>query len=121
MYKNKVKTSIMLFIFSMFYKLNTVFASCNTAIFGSKTDDTKLAYWIFEGLKVIKYIVPALVIILCMVDFFKAVIAGSEDKMKAAQKTAIQRIIIGVAFFFIESFVALLLGAASGDLGCYMN
>ena len=121
MYKNKVKTGVLLFIFTMFYRFNTVFASCNTAIFGDRNDDATLAYWIFEGLKVMKYIVPALVVILCMVDLFKAVIASSEDKMKSAQKTAIQRIVIGVAFFFIESLVALLLGVASGDVSCYMK
>lgn len=68
-------------------------------------------------IKVVMIVVPILVVVLVIVDLVKAVTAGKEDEMKAAQAKAIKRIIIGLVIFFIPLLVDVVLkiaGFASG-------
>lgn len=41
------------------------------------------------------------ILVLVIIDIAKAVIAGDEKEVKAAQKAAIRRVIYGVAIFFV--------------------
>ena len=64
-------------------------------------------------LKYPRYIVPALVLVLGTVDFFKAVVAQKEDEMKKAQMTFIKRVIIGVAVFLVPVFINAIIWLAN--------
>lgn len=75
------------------------------AIFGSKSDPNSISHLVNEILMYPRIIVPALVIVLGSVDFFKAVVAGKEDEMKKAQSAFIKRVVIGVAVFLIPVLV----------------
>ena len=59
-----------------------------------------------------RIIVPALVIVLGMIDLAKAVIASKEDEMKKAQATMIKRIIVGVVIFFVPIIIKAILQLA---------
>lgn len=81
-------------------------------LFGNKNNPDSLSYLINEILKYARIIVPILVIGLGMIDLAKAVIASKEDEMKKAQKTFINRLILGVAFFFIPVLVNIIMWLA---------
>ena len=84
--------------------------TCNkTAIFGDPNTDGTVANLIESVLKYPRYIVPALILAFTGIDFFKAVTAGSEDEMKKAQKTAIKRLIAGVAVFLVPVMVKIIM------------
>lgn len=59
---------------------------------------------------IFKYAVPLIVMVLIMVDFAKAVLAGSEDQIKKAQSTAVKRLVLGVALFLLPTLIDFLLG-----------
>lgn len=61
---------------------------------------------------VVKVAVPILVIVFGMLDFAKAIFSSDEGEMKKAQSKFIRRLIIGVAFFLIPTFLGLLLDIA---------
>ncbi len=79
----------------------------------SQLIDEELMGMINKVLKYIRIIVPILVIVLGMVDFGRAVLAGKEDGMKKAQATFIKRIIIGVAIFLLPTLINLVLNLAN--------
>ena len=80
--------------------------SCDEeAIFGDKNDPNSVSYLVNDILKYPRIIVPALIIILGTIDFFKAVIASKEDEMKKAQTAFIKRVIIGVAIFLVPVII----------------
>ena len=58
---------------------------------------------------IIKLLVPALLILLGSFDLAKAVLAGNQDDMKKAQKYFIQRLIAGIAIYFIPMLLNLIL------------
>ena len=66
-----------------------------------------------DFLKYPRYAVPAIIIVLGSLDFFKAVTAGKEDEMKKAQKTFIKRVIIGVAVFLVPLLVNVIIWFAN--------
>ncbi len=79
-----------------------------------------LAATLQEACNIIMIVVPVLVLILVVVDFVKAVVAGKEDDMKAAQTRAIKRIVIGLLIFFIPLLVNVflrLIGFSNGTCG----
>lgn len=57
--------------------------------------------------KYLLWIIPILLIILVSMDLGKAVIAGDEKEVKAAQSRLIKRLIYGVAVFFVVLIVTL--------------
>lgn len=91
--------------------INILDIDCN-GLFGSKNDPDSLRNLIDEILAYPRIIVPALVIVLGMIDLAKAVIASKEDEMKKAQSTFVKRLIIGVAFFLIPVFVDIMMWLA---------
>jgi hypothetical protein len=86
------------------------------SLFGDKKDDgeendinkdgnASIAYLVDSVLKYVRIIVPILIILLGTLDLSKAVIAGKEDEMRKAQTTFIQRLLLGVAVFFVPLVV----------------
>lgn len=75
--------------------------------------------------KVLSYIVPAILILLVSIDFAKAVIASNDDDIKRAQKLAIKRIIAGLIVFFIPLLVEASFNMLGNNgktwLACYNN
>ena len=76
-------------------------------------------------IKIISYIIPAILILLLTVDFAKAVIVGDEKQMKEAQGLAIKRIIYAVIIFLIPIIVNAVFNLI-GERGvkgfdCYSN
>ena len=53
----------------------------------------------------IRILVPLVLIVLCMMDLGKAVMAFKEDEMKKVKSTVIKRLIIGVVIFFVPTIV----------------
>ena len=66
-----------------------------------------------EYLKIVKLIVPILLIVFGIIDFTKAMFASDEEKMKKAQKDFATRIVIAIIFFFVPTIVDLILGLAN--------
>lgn len=75
--------------------------------------DDSIKEIINDILTYVRIIVPIIVIGLGTLDLAKTVIASKEDEMKKAQKTFIKRVIIGVAFFFIPTFVNIIMDLAN--------
>ena len=60
-------------------------------------------------LRWIKYILPAIVIILGIIDFMKAVGSDKEDEMKKAQKKFIIRLISAALVFIVPLIITFIL------------
>ena len=61
----------------------------------------------------IQVVVPILLIIWGMLDFAKAIIASDEDKIKAAQKVFIKRLIAALIVFLTVTIVKLAINLVS--------
>lgn len=56
-----------------------------------------------------KWIIPTLVVILSMLDFFKVVGTGKDDDFKKAQNNLIKRIILGIVFFLVPTLISIII------------
>lgn len=56
-------------------------------------------------IKILSYIVPAILILLLTIDMSKAVVAGNDDDIKKAQKISFKRIIASLIIFFVPLLV----------------
>ena len=74
--------------------------------------DDSASVWKFVGLiiNILKIAIPVLIVLLATLDLGKAVIAGKEDEIKAAQKLLIKRLIYGVLIFFVVTIVQTVIG-----------
>lgn len=70
---------------------------------------TKLIGYIYNILKWIKYIIPALVIILNIMDLIKAIASSNEDSMKKAQGRFVKRLIVAALVFLLPLIINFLL------------
>ena len=68
-------------------------------------------------INLVKYLVPILLITFSIIDFAKAIFAGSEDNIKKAQSRFIKRIIISIVIFLVPGLLKLILGIANGIWG----
>ena len=64
-----------------------------------------LPYIIHKIINLIKILTPIVLIILGMIDYSKAVIAGNEDEMKKSSARFIKRVIAGVIVFLVIAIV----------------
>lgn len=71
-------------------------------------------------LKIVRIIVPLLLIGLGILDFTKSVFSGKEDDMNKNRSKFIKRIVAGVLVFFVPMFVNLILNFAN-DAWSWMN
>ncbi len=62
---------------------------------------------------IIQFGVPAVLIILCAIDMFKAMTNGDEKEVKKAQKTAIRRLIYALVIFLIIPLITLILNTVN--------
>ena len=73
----------------------------------------KLIEKIKSYLNIIKIIIPIILIGLGIVDFARAMFAGTEENMKKAQQTFIKRLLIAVLIFFVPTIVEIILNIAN--------
>lgn len=82
----------------------------------------KLINFVLNILKWVKYLVPALIIILSILDFIKAIGADKDEEMKKAQQKFIKRLVIAVLIFivpFIIEFALDKMGFSYKDCGIF--
>ncbi len=67
--------------------------------------------WKFVGLiiNILKIAIPIIIVLFATLDLGKAVIAGKDDEIKAAQKMLIKRLIYGVLIFFVVTIVQVII------------
>ncbi len=65
-------------------------------------------------IRIIKIVVPILLIIWGMIDFAKSIVAKKEDDIKAYRKAFISRLISAVLVFLVITIVQLTVGLVSG-------
>ncbi len=70
----------------------------------------RLATWLMRIISWVRYIVPAIIIILTILDFIKAIAADSEDEMKKASGKFVKRLIVAVIIFLLPLILEFLLG-----------
>lgn len=87
----------------------------------------------FGVIPLIQIVIIVALIVLLIIDFGKAVMAGKEDEIKSAQKLAIKRIIYAVIVFLVPWLVNVAFGLldntgngqAQGEsqsaISCYAN
>ncbi len=73
--------------------------------------DTLLA-WIKNIIRVIKYIIPVIVIVFGIVDFIKAIASDKDDEMKKAQGRFIKRLIAAALVFIVPFIIEFVLDKA---------
>lgn len=80
---------------------------CNH-IFGDPNTEGDFANYLQQIFNVFKYLAPALVIVLSIVEFVKAVASDDKDALaKATKKTGI-RIVLAILLFFIPGLINFL-------------
>ena len=67
-------------------------------------------------INVFKIAIPIIIVLLAMLDLGKAVMAGEEKEIKAAQKLLIKRIVYGVIIFFVVTIVQLVFRLVNWDV-----
>lgn len=80
--------------------------------------DTK-EIWSFLGkiINILKIVIPVIIVLLGTIDLGKAVMAGEDKQIKAAQKMLLMRLIYGVAIFFVTTIVQVVFGLVAGAEG----
>ena len=88
--------------------------------------DSSKEIWTLLGdvINIFKVVIPIIIVLLAMVDLGKAVMAGEEKEIKAAQKMLIKRLIYGVIIFFVVTLVQTVFGLVAGgsdstSSGCF--
>lgn len=68
--------------------------------------------WQFVGriIDIIQIVIPVIIVILAMLDLGKAVMAGEDKEIKAAQSLLVKRLIYGVVIFFVFVIVQVVFG-----------
>lgn len=64
----------------------------------------KIVNWIFRMVRIVRYALPALLIILSILDYIKALASDSEDEMKKVTNRFVKRL-IAAAIVFIVPFI----------------
>lgn len=90
-------------------ELNNELLSLEGTTDPNNTGDTcglskRLVSWILNIIKWVKYIIPAILVILGIIDFIRAVASDKDDEMKKAQGRFIKRL-IAAALIFIVPFI----------------
>ncbi|MDD4036064.1 MAG: hypothetical protein PHS45_01915 [Bacilli bacterium] len=82
----------------------------------SCTGDLKKIFdFINAIIKLIKIFIPILLIIMGSLDLGKAVVAGDEKEIKAAQSLLVKRALYAVGVFFVSTVVNMLIGLVEPD------
>ena len=86
----------------------------NTTMCGGIAVPNELFNIVALIIRIIKIVVPILLIIWGMLDFAKSVIAKSEDDVKKYRKAFVQRLISGILVFLIVVIVQLIVNLLAG-------
>mgnify|MGYP004561849751 FL=1 len=86
----------------------------NTTMCGGIAVPNELFNVVALIIRIIKIVVPVLLIIWGMLDFAKSVIAKSEDDVKKYRKAFIQRLVSGILVFLIVVIVQLVVNLLAG-------
>lgn len=78
---------------------------------------TQTTNFIASLIKAIKYLVPILLIIMGSLDFVKATYAQKDDELNNAKTKLIQKIIAGVAVFFVFTLVTWIVKLLNENFG----
>lgn len=75
--------------------------------------------WQLIGLVIfwLKIAIPIIIILLAILDLGKAVMAGDDKDIKAAEKMLFKRIIFGVAIFFVATLIMFVFGLVGQSYG----
>ena len=68
-------------------------------------DSANIWKLIGQLINIIKIVIPIIIVILAMLDLGKAVMAGDDKEIQAAQKMLIKRLVYGVIIFFVVTIV----------------
>ena len=71
----------------------------------------RIIKWIANIFKWVKYFIPALVVIITLLDFIKAIGSQNDDDMKKAQSKLVRRLIVAALFFIIPFLIQYTLEA----------
>ncbi len=74
-------------------------------------------YFIASLIKAIKYLVPILLIVMGSLDFVKATFSQKDDELKDAKTKFINKLVAGIAVFFVFSFVTWLVNLLAENFG----
>lgn len=71
-----------------------------------------VAVWKLIGIviNILKIAIPIVIVLMAMIDLGKAVMAGEDKEIKAAQKMLIKRLVYGVVIFFVVTIVQAVFG-----------
>lgn len=78
-------------------------------LLGDSTNPDHPAYWIQEGLDLIKYAAIMCLLGLSIADFFKAIVASDKDSLKKAGTKTMKRFIYCVIIFFLPILINFVL------------
>ncbi len=105
--------------------LSSIPATGFTQILGSADTfcSETIAIWRFIGniVRILQIAIPVIIILLGTLDLGKAVMAGEDKQIKAAQKMLLMRIIYGVAIFFVVLIIQVIFGLVGGDADTKSN
>ena len=85
---------------------------------GKFTNTNSLGYFLSLSFKIIKYIVPIILIVLTSVDFLKGIASSDKDIIKAATSKLTRRAIIALAIFLVPTILNFVLGIVTSYGTC---
>lgn len=60
-------------------------------------------------IKIIRWLVPLIILVIGMIDFGKAIISDDEKVIKSASTSFLKRLVAGIAIFFIPTIIIAIL------------
>jgi hypothetical protein len=66
-------------------------------------------------IKLICVVVPIILVVICSIDFAKAVISHDDDALKKALTASFKRLIAGVIIFMLPYIVSFVMGIVGGS------
>lgn len=99
--------SIMVFTFICFFMIsNNVYALDDCDRIGGISEKIGMAFTL------LRFIVPALIIILSVLDFVGVVASGEDEKMEKAKKHFATRLVVGIVILLLPALLEVLLKLA---------
>lgn len=70
----------------------------------------KIVKWIYKIIRMVRYVIPIIIIIFSILDYIKAIGSDSEDEMKKATSKFFKRLIVAAIIFIIPFILEFILG-----------
>ncbi|MBP3765749.1 MAG: hypothetical protein J6G98_01015 [Bacilli bacterium] len=83
--------------------------------FGGCADMPKTTELLRQVYRLVRYLIPVLIIVLSIVDFIKVVANGDDKEYKNAWNKFIKRIIIGIVIIIVPTIISMLIGLSGLD------